>query len=139
MSNLRLQRLFNRDERAVFVAMDHCLFDGPIEGLTNLANTATKIASCVDGILLSPAMLPHCGSAFNYKGAPMAAVRLNWSTTFCFKWGYRQAATVAAFSPAEALQWGADVKVYSGTRIIAEQSSARTSSRPSIPGTFARL
>jgi DhnA family fructose-bisphosphate aldolase class Ia len=115
MSNLRLQRLFNRDQHAVIVAMDHCLFDGPIEGMTNLAETAAKIAACVDGILLSPAMLPHCGNAFNYKGAPMAVVRLNWSTTYCFQWGCRQAATVAAFSPAEALRWGADVALISLT------------------------
>jgi DhnA family fructose-bisphosphate aldolase class Ia len=110
-----LQRLFNRSERAVIVAMDHCLFDGPIDGMTNLTETAGKVASCVDGILLSPAMLPHCQQAFNYKGAPMAVVRLNWSTTYCFKWHYHQGATVPAFSAAEALRMGADVALVSLT------------------------
>jgi DhnA family fructose-bisphosphate aldolase class Ia len=60
-------------------------------------------------------MLPHCQSAFNYKGAPMAIVRLNWSTTYCFHWQYKDAATVPAFSPGEALRLGADVALISLT------------------------
>ena len=58
MKNVRFQRLFNRNERAVIVAMDHCLFEGPIGGMTNLAETASRVAPCVDGILLSPACFP---------------------------------------------------------------------------------
>jgi fructose-bisphosphate aldolase/2-amino-3,7-dideoxy-D-threo-hept-6-ulosonate synthase len=115
MANIRLQRLSNRGERIVIVAMDHCLFDGPTEGMINLSETARKVAPCVDGILLSPAMLPHCQDAFNYKGAPMAVARLNWSTTYCFTWNYRQGATVPAFSPAEALRLGADIALVSLT------------------------
>ena len=42
MPNMRLQRLFNRNERAVIVAMDHCLFDGPTEGMINLTETARE-------------------------------------------------------------------------------------------------
>lgn len=113
--NVRFERLFNRNERAVIVAMDHCEFDGPIPGMINLAETSAKVDSCVDGILLSPGMLPHCRHAFNYKGAPMAVVRLNWSTVYCFQWNYREAATVPAFRPAEALRLGADVALISLT------------------------
>jgi len=123
MTNLRLQRLFDRGERVVIVAMDHCLFNGPTEGMINLMETARCVASCVDGILLSPAMLPHCHDAFNYKGAPMAIARLNWSTTYCFKWNYRQAATVSAFSPAEALRLGADVALVSLTLETGSESN----------------
>ena len=108
-----LARLFNRDERAVIVAMDHALFEGPIEGMIDLAETARCVAPCVDGILLSPAMLPYTSHAFHYKGAPMAVVRLNWSTTYCFTWHYKEAATVPAFRPAEALRLGADVVLVS--------------------------
>jgi DhnA family fructose-bisphosphate aldolase class Ia len=54
VENIRYQRLFNRNERAVIVAMDHCLFEGPLEGMTDLAETASRVAPCVDGILLSP-------------------------------------------------------------------------------------
>ena len=113
--NIRLERLFNRRERAVIVAMDHCEFDGPIPGMINLADTAAKVDPCVDGILLSPAMLPHCRNAFNYKGAPMAVVRLNWSTVYCYQWEYKDSVTVPAFSPAEALRLGADVALISLT------------------------
>ena len=123
MVNIRLQRLFNRNERAVIVAMDHCLHDGPTEGMINLAETARKVAPCVDGILLSPAMLPHCREAFNYKGAPMAIVRLNWSTTYSFRWDYKQGATVPAFSPAEALRLGADVALVSLTLETGSESN----------------
>jgi DhnA family fructose-bisphosphate aldolase class Ia len=115
MLNIHLQRLFNRGERIVIVAMDHCIFDGPTEGMTNLAETARKVAPCVDGILLSPAMLPHCYDAFTYRGAPLAVARLNWSTIYCFKWKYTKAVTVPAFSPAEALRLGADVALVSLT------------------------
>jgi len=115
MGNIRFQRLFNRNERVVIVAMDHCLFEGPLEGMKNLAETASRVAPCVDGVLLSPGMLPYCQHAFNYKGAPLAVVRLNWSTTYCTTWNYREAATVAAFSPAEALRLGADVALVSLT------------------------
>jgi DhnA family fructose-bisphosphate aldolase class Ia len=73
------------------------------------------VAPCVDGILLSPGMLPHCHEAFNYKGAPMAIVRLNWSTTYCFQWRYKQGVTVPAFSPAEALRLGAEIALVSLT------------------------
>jgi DhnA family fructose-bisphosphate aldolase class Ia len=115
MANIRFERLFNGEKRCVIIAMDHCLFDGPIPGMEDLAETARKIAPCVDGILLSPGMLPHCAHALNYKGAPMAVVRLNWSSTYCFKWDYREAATVPAFRPAEALRLGADVALVSLT------------------------
>ncbi len=109
MASIRWQRLFNRNERAVIVAMDHCLHDGPTEGMINLTETARKVAPCVDGVLLSPAMLPFTEDAFNYKGAPMAIARLNWSTTYCFKWDYKQGEAVPAFTPAEALRLGAEV------------------------------
>jgi DhnA family fructose-bisphosphate aldolase class Ia len=60
-------------------------------------------------------MLPYCQEAFNYKGAPMAIVRMNWSTTYCTKWHYKQGATVPAFSAAAALRLGADVALVSLT------------------------
>ena len=115
MSSIKFERLFNRDERAVIIAMDHCEFAGPIPGMINLSETASKVDSCVDGILMSPAMMPRCRHAFNYKGAPMAVGRLNWSTVYCFQWNYKDSVTVPAFSPAEALRLGADVALISLT------------------------
>lgn len=123
MNNIRFERLFNRTGRAVIVAMDHCLFDGPKEGFIDLAETARNVAPCVDGILLSPGMLPVCKEAMNYKGAPMAVVRLNWSTTYCFKWNYKYAATVPAFTPLEALRLGADIALVSLTLQTGNESN----------------
>ena len=40
--NIKYERLFNRSERAVIIAMDHCEFDGPIPGMVDLARTAQK-------------------------------------------------------------------------------------------------
>lgn len=114
-TNIKFERLFQRKERAVIIAMDHCEFDGPIPGMTDLAATASKVDPCVDGILMSPAMIPHCRHAFNYKGAPMAVARLNWSTVYCYQWGYKDSVTVPAFRPAEALRLGADVALISLT------------------------
>jgi DhnA family fructose-bisphosphate aldolase class Ia len=114
-TNIKFDRLFNRNERAVIVAMDHCEFDGPIPGMLNLAETAAKVDACVDGILMSPGMMPHCRHAFNYKGAPMAVARLNWSTVYCYQWNYKDSVAVPAFRPAEALRLGADVALISLT------------------------
>lgn len=115
MKNVRWERLFSKNERAVIVAMDHCEFDGPIPGMIDLAKTAAKVDPCVDGILMSPAMMPHCRHAFNYKGAPLAVARLNWSTVYCYQWEYHKAVTIPAFRPAEALRLGADIALISLT------------------------
>ena len=45
----------------------------------------------------------------------MAIVRLNWSTVYCFQWGYREAETVPACRPEEALRLGADAVLVSLT------------------------
>ena len=61
--NLRLARLIG-DGRAVVIAIDHGLFDGPIPGMENLPDTAAKINPAVDAVLLSPGMLRHCHGVF---------------------------------------------------------------------------
>ena len=112
---LRLQKLFNQEENAVVIAIDHGYMDGPIPGMENLPATAKKIDSSVDAILLSPGMLKQMPWAFGYKGAPIPIVRLNWSTVFCFEWGYQKAKTVPAFSVREAVTLGAEIVLISLT------------------------
>lgn len=107
--DIRLNRLFNNGENAVVVAIDHGMFDGPLPGMINLKETAKKIDSSVDAVLLAPGMLQHCGDAFSYKGAPMAMVRVNWSSHFCFHWDYDEGIGVPAVSPADAIAAGADI------------------------------
>src|SRR6056297_1924990 len=113
--SIRMNKLFSQGENAVIIAVDHGYMDGPIEAMENLPETIKRIDPVVDGILLSPGMLKHCKHAFNYKGAPIPIVRLNWSTVFCFEWGYEKAHTVKAFSPKDAVALGAEIVLISLT------------------------
>lgn len=114
-SSIRMQKLFSNNQPAVVIAIDHGYMDGPIPGMENLPAAIQKIDPCVDAVLLSPGMLKQLGSAFNYKGAPIPIVRLNWSTVFCFEWEYTQARTAPAFSVKEAIRLGAEIVLISLT------------------------
>jgi len=121
---IRLKRLFGAG-RAVVIAIDHGLFDGPICGMEDLPATAEKIHPDVDAVLLAPGMLRHCGALFAGRHRPMAMVRLNWNSVYCFKWGYRQAPSVEAFQPEAALREGMDIALVSLTlRTGSEQRDA---------------
>jgi DhnA family fructose-bisphosphate aldolase class Ia len=113
--DIRLSKLFNRNENAVVIAIDHGYMDGPIPGMENLPQTIGKIDSAVDAVLLSPGMMQVVGDYFGCKGAPISIVRLNWSTVFCFEWGYSMANTVQAFSVEDAIRLGADLVLVSLT------------------------
>ncbi len=111
----RLSRLFNRDENVVIIAADHGEFDGPIPGMVDIDGTLSKIDPSVDGVLLSPGMVTRSSSFFGDKGAPLAVMRLNWSTIYCFKWNYHQAEACRVVSAAEAVRLGADIALVSLT------------------------
>lgn len=106
---VRLGRLFNGDENSVIIAADHGFFDGPIPGMVDIDATLEKIDPGVDAVLLSPGIVDRSSHIFGFKGAPVAVMRLNWSSHFCFEWGYRDGAAVRAIGPAEAVRVGADV------------------------------
>lgn len=112
---LRLKKLFDKQPNAVIIAIDHGAFVGPISGLIDIHKTVETINSRVDGILLSPGMLNICQDAFNYKGAPMAVARLNWSTAFCSVWNYQKASTTPTKSVAQAVADGAEIILVSLT------------------------
>lgn len=113
--DIRLQKLFSKGENSVVIAVDHGYMDGPIPGMENLPETVKKIDSCVDAILLSPGMLKNVKHALNYKGAPIPIVRLNWSTVFCFEWGYNKAYAAKAFGVKDAIALGAEIVLISLT------------------------
>lgn len=119
---LRIDKLFNKSDNAVIVAIDHGLFDGPITGMVNMKETAQKIDSSIDGVLLSPGMLKQLKEIFNYKGAPMPIVRLNWSSVYCFHWNYNDAYTVLAQSVDEAVANGAEIVLASLTMQTTERN-----------------
>jgi DhnA family fructose-bisphosphate aldolase class Ia len=114
-TELRLKKLFSQGENAVVIAIDHGYMDGPIPGMEDLRETIQKIDPCVDAILLSPGMLKNLNGAFAFKGAPLPIVRLNWSTVFCFEWGYQKARTASAFSVQDAIAMGAEIVLASLT------------------------
>ena len=111
---IRLKRLMG-DGRAVVIAIDHGMFDGPIPAMEDLPATATKINPVVDAVLLAPGMLRHCGAIFAGQRRPLAAVRLNWNTVYCFHWNYRQAKSVTAYAVEDAVREGLDVALVSLT------------------------
>jgi DhnA family fructose-bisphosphate aldolase class Ia len=106
---IRLGRLFSEGKNAVVVAVDHGEFDGPLPGMIRLPEVVKKVDPAVSALLLAPGMLAHCGHAFNYKGAPMAMVRLNWSSHFCFHWDYQEGIAVPAISAEDAAAAGAEI------------------------------
>lgn len=111
--DIRLEKLFNKGENAVVVAIDHGMFDGPIPGMIDLIDTVKKINPCVDAVLLSTGMLRHTREAFNFKGAPIPIVRINWSTVYCFHWKYNKAATVISTQVKDAVAAGAEIVLVS--------------------------
>ena len=111
---LRLQRLVG-DGRGVIIAVDHGLFDGPIPAMEDLPATVDKINPCVDAVLMAPGMLRHCHGVFARPKHPLAIVRLNWNTVYCFGLGYKEARSVTAFGPEDALREGMDIALVSLT------------------------
>jgi len=111
---IRIKRLQDRG-KTVVVAIDHGMFDGPIPAMIDLPETAKKINPIIDAVLLAPGMLRHCGFLFAQKNAPLAAVRLNWNTVYCFHWNYLKAKSVYAYDVEDALREGMDVALVSLT------------------------
>ncbi len=114
--SIRMGKMFTGGKNAVIIAADHGEFDGPLPGMVDLpAVIGSRISPDVDAVLLSPGMLRHCKGAFSAKGAPLAVVRTNWSTTYCFHWQYTQAQTAEAFDVDDAIALGADIVLISLT------------------------
>ncbi len=111
---LRLGRLVG-DGRAVIIAVDHGLFDGPIPAMENLPKTVEKINRRVDAVLLAPGMLRHCHTVFAGPKRPLAVVRLNWNTVYCFGLKYREAKSVNCLDAESALREGMDIALVSLT------------------------
>ena len=111
---IRLRSLFDKG-RAVVIAVDHGMFDGPIPGMEDLPATVRKINPVVDGVLLAPGMLRHCGEVFASRHSPLAVVRLNWNSVYCFHFNYRAAPSVDCYAVEDALREGMDIALVSLT------------------------
>lgn len=109
---IRLNRLFSQGGRAVLAALDAGVFPGSTPGIGNLPETIDDFAGA-DALVVSPGMMRHCGHAFDYRGAPLAAVRLNWSAARVPNSEYRGSRTALLAEPAAAQAVGADLSVAS--------------------------
>jgi len=65
--------------------------------------------------LLSPGMIRHCSEIFRGFKKPLAVVRLNWNTVYCFHWNCRKAKSVYCCSPEDAFREGMDIALVSLT------------------------
>lgn len=123
---IRYRKLFGSEERAVVVACDHGMFDGPHRGMEDIPALLDRIADGPDGILLSPGMLRRARNFFARRNAPVAIVRLNYNSIFCFHWQYKDAAIAHLYEPEEAVRLGADwVLVCLTLRSASEAQDAR--------------
>ncbi len=106
--DIRLGRLLSGNSNAVVVAIDHGQTFGPTAGLIDLPSVANTLGEA-DAILLSPWMIRFTGSLFARRTGPMVVTRLNWSTRYCYPWGYEESETVPAMTVRTAASMGADV------------------------------
>jgi DhnA family fructose-bisphosphate aldolase class Ia len=107
-TDIRLGRLFGAAGRAVVVACDHGMFDGPHAGMEDIPAMLERLGDGPDAILLSPGMLPRAATYFGRRSAPLAITRLNFNSVFCFQWGYRESVISHLYQPEDAASNGAD-------------------------------
>lgn len=105
---IRLGRIFDETGKAVVVACDHGMFDGPHRGMEDIPRMLERLGDGPDAILLSPGMLGHARRYFGRRRAPAAIVRLNFNSVFCFKWGYTDSVIAHLVAPEDAAAMGAD-------------------------------
>lgn len=105
---IRFGRIFGASGRAVVVACDHGMFDGPHAGMENIAAMLERVGDGPDAILLAPGMLPQARACFARREAPAAVVRINFNSVFCFRWGYRESVIANLYQPEDAVAIGAD-------------------------------
>ncbi len=106
--DIRFGRLFGQTGRAVVVACDHGMFDGPHAGMADIPAMLDRLGDGPDAILLSPGMLPRAKAYFGRRAAPLAITRLNFNSVFCFTWGYRDSVISHLYQPEDAARNGAD-------------------------------
>ncbi|MFP4027140.1 MAG: class I fructose-bisphosphate aldolase [Candidatus Brocadiia bacterium] len=106
--DIGLGKLFGEKGKAVVVACDHGMFDGPHAGMEDIPDMLAGLGHGPDAVLLSPGMLPKCTDYFGRPGAPLAITRLNFNSVFCFHWGYKESVISNLYQPEDAAANGAD-------------------------------
>ena len=106
--DIRLRKIFGTTHKAVVVACDHGMFDGPHAGMEDIPAMLARVGDGPDAILLSPGMLGHAAAHFGRREAPPSIVRLNYNSVFSFAWNYSDAEISHLFQPEDAVAAGAD-------------------------------
>lgn len=104
---IRKARLFSKGA-PVITAVDHGQTFGPAEGLVDFGAVVSKLGES-DAILMAPYMAKYAMGVFTADDAPMAVLRLNWTTALCNPWNFREAHTRLLVYPEEAVSMGADI------------------------------
>lgn len=79
-TEVRLQRLFREDDRAVVVALDHAQFQGVLPGLQSMRNIVNDVVTGgADGLILNPGAARDCADI--YAGRCALIVRVTGAST----------------------------------------------------------
>lgn len=106
---IRLCRFLHADRGSLVVAFDHPLVHGPIRGTEYPAKQIQRFAEGgADAILLNFGMIRHFAQAALAKSMPALIARLDWTTAFTAKSGFRSCLVAR---PEDALRCGADAVI----------------------------
>jgi class I fructose-bisphosphate aldolase len=119
---LRLNRLFSEGRRAVVVALDYRHPSAAVPPSIDVPALVAELCDA-DAIVLAPGMLRHCGHVFDFRGGPLAIVRLTWSTAYCSGDEYSGTASAQLLSVGAAQAMGADM-VLASLNLTASDASA---------------
>jgi DhnA family fructose-bisphosphate aldolase class Ia len=96
------------------VAFDHGMMDGPIPGIEDVSQIPARILPETDAVLLSKGMFKDIGNDLcGKRESPIAVIRINWSTIYCFNWNYHSGDTVCVANVKEILRTGAEMVLIS--------------------------
>ena len=110
--DLRIARLFRGKKNVVISALDHVMEYGDQPGIED---PAAAIRNCrgTDALLMSRFMLRRNSDLMGAPEAPLAVVRINWSSSFYYPLDYRVGNTCIATTVDDAVEAGAEVVICS--------------------------
>ena len=103
---VRFGRMMPADRGLVMAALDHGEFYLPPREMWDVG-AALESVKAADAVLASPGTAAHHSSYFSCSSAPHLVMRLNWSTSYCFTFGYGKGRSGPAVTPRHALALGA--------------------------------
>jgi class I fructose-bisphosphate aldolase len=114
---IRLGRIFNKDDRAFVVAYDHGYMLGPVKGVVEFESILKKVIDGgPDAVLLSPGQIGRVSRLFWGKGSPAIIVRADWTNAGRYMSGtMKTLQTRQILTPQNALKLGASAAVIYAT------------------------